>query len=121
MECSTPTFDVNLDPAGFLIDLDSLYAHLAGLRDKRDARGVRYALVSVLVFLVLAKLAGQDRLLGVKGLTNSAFKVTENRLDSHGAFKGSGSTISDIEEVTVLPTDTLDDQASDHYRGSDGP
>lgn len=32
MECSTPTFDVNMDPAGFLIDLDSLYAHLARLR-----------------------------------------------------------------------------------------
>lgn len=65
MECSTPTFDVNLDPAGFLIDLDSLYAHLARLRDRRHARGVRYALVSVLVFLGLAKLAAQDRLLGI--------------------------------------------------------
>jgi predicted transposase YbfD/YdcC len=65
MECSTPTFDVNLEPMGFLIDLDSLYAHLARLQDKRHARGVRYAVVSVLLFLVLAKLAGQDRLYGI--------------------------------------------------------
>ncbi len=47
-----------MDPAGFVIDLDSLYGYLARLRDKRHARGVRYALVSVWVFLVLAKLGG---------------------------------------------------------------
>ena len=56
MECSTPTFDVNLDPAGFVIDLDSLYAYLARLCDKRHARGVRYAVVTVLIYMVLAKL-----------------------------------------------------------------
>ena len=65
MESSTPTFDVNVDPQGFIIDLDSLYASLASLHDKRHARGVRYALVTVLVYLVLAKLAGQDRLYGI--------------------------------------------------------
>ena len=65
MECSTPTFDVNVDPEGFVIDLDSLYAALARLHDKRHARGVRYALVTVLFYIVLAKLAGQDRLYGI--------------------------------------------------------
>ena len=58
MECTTLTFDVNLEPAGFVIDLDSLYAYLARLQDKRHARGVRYALVTMLLFMVLAKLAG---------------------------------------------------------------
>ncbi len=65
MECSTPTFDVNLNPSGFVIDLDSLYAHLARLHDRRHARGVRYALVTVLGYIVLAKLAGEDRLFGI--------------------------------------------------------
>ncbi len=65
MECSTPSFDVNLDPNGFVVDLDSLYASLTTLHDKRRARGVRYALVTVLVYLVLAKLAGEDRLYGI--------------------------------------------------------
>ena len=45
MECSTPTIDVNLEPAGFVIDFDSLYAYLAPLRDKG------YALVTVLGYL----------------------------------------------------------------------
>ncbi len=65
MECSTPTFDVNLNPCGFVVDLDSLYAHLARLQDRRHARGLRYALVTVLGYIVLAKLAGEDRLFGI--------------------------------------------------------
>lgn len=65
MECSTPTFDVNLNPNGFVVDLDSLYAHLARLQDRRHARGLRYALVTILGYIVLAKLAGEDRLFGI--------------------------------------------------------
>lgn len=65
MECSTPSFDVNLNARGFVVDLDSLYAHLAQLRDRRHARGIRYALVTVLGYIVLAKLAGEDRLFGI--------------------------------------------------------
>jgi predicted transposase YbfD/YdcC len=47
------------------VDVDSLYAALAQLKDKRHARGVRYALVTVLIYTVLAKLAGEDRLSGI--------------------------------------------------------
>ncbi len=62
---NAPTFDVNLDPAGFIIDLDSLYAALSTLHDKRHARGVRYSLVTILVFVVLAKLAGENFMSGI--------------------------------------------------------
>lgn len=65
MECSTPTFDVNVDSTGFVVDLDSLYAALARLKDKRHLRGIRYALVTVLTYVVLAKLSGQDTLTGM--------------------------------------------------------
>jgi predicted transposase YbfD/YdcC len=65
MQCNVPTFDVNIDPSGLVIDLDSLYAHLARLRDRRHARGLRYALVTILGYIVLAKLAGEDRLYGI--------------------------------------------------------
>jgi predicted transposase YbfD/YdcC len=65
MEYTTPTFDVNLDPEGFVVDVNSLYAALARLKDRRHARGVRYALVTVLIYMVLAKLAGEDRLSGI--------------------------------------------------------
>jgi predicted transposase YbfD/YdcC len=59
------SFDVNLGSEGVLIDLNSLFATLAELHDRRDARGLRYALVTVLVFIVLAKLCGEDHLRGI--------------------------------------------------------
>jgi predicted transposase YbfD/YdcC len=59
------SFDVNLRLEGIVIDLDSLFAALAELRDRRDARGLRYPLVTVLVFIVLAKLCGEDHLRGI--------------------------------------------------------
>jgi predicted transposase YbfD/YdcC len=62
---SAPTFDVNLDPDGFVIELGSLYAALAQVHDLRDPRGVRYSLVTILVFILLAKLAGENFLSGI--------------------------------------------------------
>lgn len=65
MDCTRLDFDVNTDPAGFIIDVGSLFECLSRLVDRRCARGKRYSLVTVLSFLVLAKLAGQDRLYGI--------------------------------------------------------
>ena len=65
MKYSPLAFEVNLSPEGFVVDLDSLYASLCTLHDQRDARGVRYALVTVLVYVILAKLAGEDQLRGI--------------------------------------------------------
>jgi hypothetical protein len=64
-EVTPLSFDVNLRPEGVVIDPDSLFAALATLQDRRDARGLRYALVTVLVFIVLAKLCGEDHLRGI--------------------------------------------------------
>jgi predicted transposase YbfD/YdcC len=65
MKYTALSIDVNLRPEGFLVDLDSLFAALATLSDRRDARGLRYALVTVLVYIVMAKLAGEDHLRGI--------------------------------------------------------
>ena len=65
MKYTPLAFDVNLRPEGVVIDPDSLFAALSTLQDQRDARGLRYALVTVLVFIVLAKLCGEDHLRGI--------------------------------------------------------
>lgn len=64
MKYTPLSFDVNLRE-GFACDLTSLYAALTELKDRRDARGLRYRLVTVLVFIVLAKLCGEDHLRGI--------------------------------------------------------
>jgi len=65
MKYTPLSFDVNLRLEDLIIDVDSLYAALAELKDQRDARGLRYRLVSVLLFIVLAKLCGEDHLRGI--------------------------------------------------------
>lgn len=50
---------------GFLFDVGSLYARLSQLRDKRKAKGKRYSLGLVLLLLLLAKLAGEDKPSGI--------------------------------------------------------
>jgi hypothetical protein len=65
MECTALNLDVNSGSEGCVVDLGSLYAALAHVRDKRHARGRRSALVTVLVYIVLAKLAGEDRISGM--------------------------------------------------------
>jgi len=57
--------DVILRSEGFVFEVGSLFEALLPLHDQRDARGLRYALVTVLVFMVLAKLAGEDGLRGM--------------------------------------------------------
>lgn len=58
-------FEINLQPAGFIFDLGSLFEALCELHDQRDARGLRYALVTILVFVLLAKFAGENHLRGI--------------------------------------------------------
>ncbi len=58
-------FEINLRPEGFLFDVGSRFEALLTLHDRRDARGLRYALVTVWVLVVLAKLAGEDWLRGI--------------------------------------------------------
>lgn len=61
-------FEINLpleSADGFVFEVGSLVEAFCGLHDQRDARGLRYRLVTVLVFTVLAKLAGQDHLRGI--------------------------------------------------------
>ena len=65
MKYSLAGMDVKGDDDGLVIDINSLYDFLIRLTDLRDVRGIRYELVHILVFVVLAKLAGEDRLTGI--------------------------------------------------------
>jgi hypothetical protein len=60
MKYTPLSFEVNLRPEGFVVDIGNLYSALMQLHDKRDARGLRYTLVTVLVYVILAKLSGEN-------------------------------------------------------------
>jgi predicted transposase YbfD/YdcC len=73
-------FEINLRPEGLVFEVGSLFEALSTLHDQRDARGVRYALVTVLGFTVLAKLAGQDHLRGIAQWVSKRTKVLADLL-----------------------------------------
>jgi predicted transposase YbfD/YdcC len=50
---------------GTVIDLGSLYGRFQRLKDKRKAKGKRYALATILLGLFLAKLCGEDKPSGI--------------------------------------------------------
>jgi hypothetical protein len=65
MDYSTFTVALDSDAAGLVIEVESLYARLQQLTDKRQRRGLRYPLPLILVALVLGKLAGEDKPEGI--------------------------------------------------------
>lgn len=65
MKYTREPYELNLVEEGFLFEIGSLVDALGGLCDQRDARGVRYALVTVLMFVMLAKLSGEHSLRGI--------------------------------------------------------
>lgn len=60
MKHNTASFSSEQKNDPFIFDVDSLFYHLDCLTDHRDPRGVRYPLAVALVFVILAKLAGED-------------------------------------------------------------
>ncbi|MGB8646105.1 MAG: transposase family protein [Anaerolineae bacterium] len=61
-------FEINLGPEDLVFDVGGLFEAFCSLHDQRDARGVRYPLATVLCYVVLAKLAGQDQPHGIAQL-----------------------------------------------------
>ncbi len=112
MNCSVLDFDVNTDPSGFVVDLGSLFECLSRLVDRRCARGKRYSLVTVLVFLVLAKLAGQDRLYGIsqwvryrKEPLAQVFHLKKPRAPCANTYRNILSRVIDLEEFEQVVRD----------------
>jgi|SRR5918999_306986 hypothetical protein len=60
MKHNTASFSLEQKNDPFIFDIDSLFYHLDCLTDHRDPRGVRYPLAVALVFVILAKLAGEN-------------------------------------------------------------
>ena len=65
MNYSTLLESFQQDADGTVFDFGSLYERLSGLRDSRQRRGRRYELAVILIGILLAKLAGEDKPEGI--------------------------------------------------------
>lgn len=95
MECNTEREVV--------IDLGSLYAEMSRLTDNRDARGIRYQLVDILAFIVIAKLCGEDQPSGIAewvmhriDLLTTAMQIKRKSAPHHSTYR---RILSDVIEV----------------------
>jgi predicted transposase YbfD/YdcC len=65
MQYNTAAAPLAAGQEAFFFDVGSLYEHLQSLTDRRNPKGVRYPLAVALVFIILAKLAGEQEPRGI--------------------------------------------------------
>jgi predicted transposase YbfD/YdcC len=119
MKYTPLSFDVNLGSEGVVIDLDSLYAALATLVDLRDARGLRYALVTMLVFIVLAKLCGEDHLRGIAQWVTHRKEALANALGLAKPQAPHATTYSRVLNKAIA-IDAFEQVVRDFFRSQPG-
>jgi hypothetical protein len=99
---------VSLEPLqeAFFFDVGSLYEPLENLNDHRDPRGVRYPLAVALVFIILAKLAGEDQPHGIaqwvalrKELLRQALHFARHSLPHEITYSRILGQAVDVEEL----------------------
>jgi predicted transposase YbfD/YdcC len=89
-----------------VFDVGSLYAELSKLTDKRDARGIRYQLVNILVFIILAKLCGEDRPSGIAEwvahrieMLIEALQIERKSAPHHSTYRRIMNEVIDVDEL----------------------
>ena len=102
---------------GQVINLGSLYDRFEGIRDKRKARGKRYALATILVGMFLAKLCGEDKPSGIAewvGLRGEwiakVLGLKRQQMPSHHTYRRTLADNVDVKEFEGL--------AREHHRHS---
>jgi predicted transposase YbfD/YdcC len=96
------------DADGLAFDVHSLYAHLLPLGDRRARRGRRYELALILLLVVLAKLAGEDKPRGIAewarartALFVQAFGLRQPRLPCANTYRLTLSQRVPADELEV--------------------
>lgn len=65
MKYNTASVCLETQGSAFFFDVGSLYERLDNLKDRRDPHGRRYPLAVAMVFVILAKLAGENEPRGI--------------------------------------------------------
>ena len=106
MDYSTGADGLPHDAAGFVFEVQSLYAYLLEIADRRKRRGCRYPLALILLLVVLAKLGGEDKPQGIAdwararaGLFVTAFGLARPGLPCANTYR---NTLRDTVPVDDL-------------------
>jgi len=86
------TIEIKED-TGTLLNISQLLAEMGKVPDKRRARGKRYSLSTLLLVIILAKLSGEDKPLGISEWVKLRSKELQNFLGYHREIKPGHNTI----------------------------
>jgi predicted transposase YbfD/YdcC len=102
---------------GMLFDIDSLYARLLSLSDKRKRRGRRYALVLILMIILLAKTCGENHPSGIaewarhrSGMLVEWFRLKREKMPDHMTYRRILADIVNVEELERVSSGYLSGQ-----------
>lgn len=94
MHCSRKGVKQDYGATGILYDVGSVYEGLCKLTDLRKAKGKLYALEMVLLIVILAKLSGEDKPMGIaqwaqnrQGALGPLLGVNWSRMPSHHTYR----------------------------------
>lgn len=94
---------------GQVINLGSLYGRFAELKDKRKAKGKRYALATILLGIFLAKLCGEDKPSGIAEWVElrgawiaQVLGLQRKSMPSHHTYRRALADNVDEEELETL-------------------
>ena len=114
MDYSTFTFNLAGDAEGLIFDVGSLYARLLTLTDKRKRRGVRFPLAVILVAVILAKLAGQDKPQGIadwaklrQGLFGQALGLKRVQIPHANTYRRVLQEVVEVQELSKVVEEFL--------------
>lgn len=112
MKYNTASVFVEPLQSAFFFDVGSLYEHLNNLNDSRDPHGLRYPLAVALVFVILAKLAGEQEPRGIaqwvalrKELLRDALKFDRDTVPhpiTYSRILGKAVDVAQLQQVVSL-------------------
>jgi predicted transposase YbfD/YdcC len=109
MDCSTGQVRQEYGISGILYDVGSVYERLTRLTDLRKAKGKLYALDLVLLIVIMAKLCGEDKPLGMAEWAQNRqeelvqlLKLSWARMPSHHTYRRILAHKVYVEEVERL-------------------
>lgn len=105
---------------GFVVEVGRLYERLGKLADRRQAKGKRYPLAVVLLLLVLAKLAGEDRPSGIAQWVKlrrrqlvALLKLKRKTVPCHNTYRRVLQEAVDSDELQAALTEFLREEMAD--------
>jgi predicted transposase YbfD/YdcC len=100
--------------AGVIIDVGSLYTRFQALSDKRKPRGLRYSLAMILVLVMMAKMCGENHIMGIAewakhraDMLVDLLQLKREKMPHHSTYRRILAEVVNVEEIEKMSSEFL--------------